>query len=125
MVYRDGKIRHFTDLEAWKESHQLALDVYRVTKLFPKDEMFGLTNQMRRAVVSVGSNIAEGFSRNTAKDKSQFYSVARGSATELGSQLLLARDIGYLNVDAFNMLQERLNKVGRLTTGLIQYLQKQ
>lgn len=124
MVYRDGKIRHFTDLEAWKESHQLALDVYQVTKLFPKDEMFGLTNQMRRAAVSVGSNIAEGFSRNTAKDKSQFYSVARGSATELGSQLLLARDIGYLNVDAFNILQERLNKVGRLTTGLIQYLQK-
>lgn len=124
MVYRDGKIRHFTDLEAWKESHQLALDVYQETKLFPKDEMFGLTNQMRRAAVSVGSNIAEGFSRNTAKDKSQFYSVARGSATELESQLLLARDIGYLNVDAFNILQERLNKVGRLTTGLIQYLQK-
>lgn len=124
MVYRDGKIRHFTDLEAWKESHQLALDVYQETKLFPKDEMFGLTNQMRRAAVSVGSNIAEGFSRNTAKDKSRFYSVARGSATELESQLLLARDIGYLNVDAFNMLQERLNKVGRLTTGLIQYLQR-
>ena len=124
MVYRDGKIRHFTDLEAWKESHQLALDVYQETKLFPKDEMFGLTNQMRGAAVSVGSNIAEGFSRNTAKDKSRFYSVARGSATELESQLLLARDIGYLNVDAFNMLQERLNKVGRLTTGLIQYLQR-
>jgi four helix bundle protein len=125
MVYRDGKIRHFTDLEAWKESHQLALDIYKVTKLFPKEELFGLTNQMRRAAVSVGSNIAEGFSRNTAKDKSQFYSVARGSATELESQLLLAKDIGYLNEEAFDMTRERLNKVGRLVTGLLKYLQKQ
>lgn len=124
MVYRNGKIRHFTDLEAWRESHQLALDVYKITKLFPKEEMFGLTNQMRRASVSVGSNIAEGFSRNTVKDKSQFYFVARGSATELESQLLLARDIGYLNEEAFDAVRDRLGKVGRLITGLLQYLQK-
>jgi four helix bundle protein len=125
MIYSDGKIRHFTDLEGWKQSHQSALDIYKVTKLFPKEELFGLTNQMRRAAVSVGSNIAEGFSRNTAKDKSQFYSVARGSATELESQLLLARDIGYLNEEVFDMTRERLNTVGKLVTGLLKYLQKQ
>lgn len=125
MVYSDGKIRHFTDLEAWKEAHQLALDIYKITKLFPKEELFGLTNQMRRAAVSIGSNIAEGFSRNTVKDKSQFYTVAKGSATELESQLLLAKDIGYLNEEGFDETQERLGKVGRLITGLLKYLQKQ
>jgi four helix bundle protein len=71
-----NKIRFFIDLYAWKEAHKLVLLIYNITKEFPKEELFGLSNQIRRAVVSVTSNIAEGFSRNSYKEKSQFYSMA-------------------------------------------------
>ena len=71
------KISSFTDLYAWKEGHKLALMVYNITRSFPKEELFGLTSQMRRCVVSITSNIAEGFSRNTARDKYQFYSIVK------------------------------------------------
>ncbi|MDD5626597.1 MAG: four helix bundle protein [Patescibacteria group bacterium] len=77
------KIKSFTDLDAWKEGHKLVLMVYEITKKFPKEEMFGLVSQMRRCVVSITSNIAEGFSRQTYKDKICFYSRAQGSVTEL------------------------------------------
>ena len=122
MVYREAKIRHFTDLEAWKEAHLLAIEIYRITKSFPKEEMFGLTNQMRRAAVSIGSNIAEGFSRNTLKDKAQFYAIAKGSATELESQLLLSKDISYVSNDDFTQVSRSIEQVGRLITGLVKYL---
>jgi four helix bundle protein len=90
------KIKSFTDLKAWQEGHKLVLIIYKETEKFPKKEIFGLTSQMRRAAVSVTSNIAEGFSRNTNKDKCQFYSNALGSLTELQNQLLITRDVGYL-----------------------------
>ncbi|MEX2341060.1 MAG: four helix bundle protein [Candidatus Paceibacterota bacterium] len=126
MVYRDEKIRHFTDLEAWKAAHSLALEIYKITKLFPKEELFGLTNQMRRASVSIGSNIAEGFSRNTSKDKSYFYTIAKGSTTELESQLLLVNDLGYINNNSdFTRIRSQIDQTGRLITGLIKYLQNQ
>jgi len=75
----EKKIKSFTDLNAWREAHKLALIVYKITKDFPKEEMFGLTSQMRRAVVSITSNIAEGFSRQSYSEKVQFYSIAQGS----------------------------------------------
>jgi len=81
------KIRHFTDLRAWQEGHTLVLAVYKVTKDFPKEELFGLTNQIRRAVVSVTSNIAEGFTRYSSKEKNQFYFVCLGSLAEVQNQL--------------------------------------
>lgn len=76
------KIKSFTDLNVWKEGHKLVLQVYKLTKEFPKEELFGLTNQIRRAAVSITSNIAEGFSRHSYKEKLQFYSTALGSLTE-------------------------------------------
>jgi four helix bundle protein len=88
----NNKIKSFTDLNAWKQGHALVLLIYGMTKQFPKEEMFGLTNQIRRAVVSITSNISEGFSRNSSKEKAQFYFTALGSLTEVQNQLLIARD---------------------------------
>jgi four helix bundle protein len=86
-IMKNGKIRSFTDLDAWKKGHELVLMVYKITKSFPNEEVFGLTIQMRRSAVSSTSNIAEGFSRHTHKEKIQFYSIALGSVTELQNQL--------------------------------------
>jgi len=90
------KIQSFTDLVTWQEGHKLVLDIYKSTKSFPKEEMFGLTNQIRRAVVSITSNIAEGFNRKSIKDKTHFYVMAHGSVAEVQNQLLIARDVQYL-----------------------------
>jgi four helix bundle protein len=114
-----GKIKSFTDLDAWKEGHKLTIEIYNVTKKFPKEEQFGLTNQIRRAVVSITSNIAEGFSRNSYKEKVQFYSVALGSLTEVQNQLLISRDIGYIANEEFKKLAEQSVKVSKIINGLI------
>ena len=112
-------IKSFTDLDAWKESHKLVIMVYKITKQFPKDELFGLTNQIRRSVVSISSNIAEGFSRGTFKDKSNFYSIALGSLTETQNHLLIARDVGYINNDHFKKLADQTVKVSKICHGLL------
>lgn len=113
------KIKSFTDLIAWQKAHSLALDVHNVSKSFPKDERYGLTNQIRRAALSISSNIAEGFSRRTNKDKTQFYFVAPGSLTEVQNQLLFARDVKYLPDDSFKNLSELAVGVHKLLNGLI------
>lgn len=77
------KIQSFTDLIAWQKTHQFIIDLYKVFGTFPKEEIYGLTSQMKRAVISISSNIAEGFSRKSAKEKIQFYYIALGSLTEL------------------------------------------
>jgi four helix bundle protein len=112
-------IKSFTDLVAWQKSHSLVVDIYRVTRDFPKDEVFALTSQIRRAVVSISSNIAEGFSRRTKADRSHFYEMARASLTEVQSQLLIARDVGYLSRDAFSPIADQSVECHKLLTGLI------
>ncbi len=113
-----SKIKSFTDLNTWKEGHNLVLMIYRTTDKFPEKEKFGLISQMRRCVISFTSNIAEGFSRRTNKDKYQFYSVAQGSLTELQNQLLVARDIGYLDEKDFQKIAEQSVKCHKLINGL-------
>ncbi len=113
------KINAFTDLVVWQEGHLLVLDTYKFSEIFPQKEIFGLTNQMRRAAVSVTSNIAEGFSRQSVKEKIQFYSIAKGSLTELQSQLLVAKDVGFLRKEDYSILSDRADIVGRLLTGFI------
>ena len=113
-----SKIKSFTDLYAWQEGHKLVLMIYKTTENFPNKETFGLTNQMRRASVSVTSNIAEGFSRNTSKDKVQFYSMAHGSLTELQNQLIIARDIKYISKEEFSKIANQTVTVHKLITGL-------
>lgn len=113
------KIRSFTDLKAWQESHKLALSVYELTRDFPRDEQFGLTNQIRRSAISISSNIAEGFSRQFSKEKTQFYSVALGSLTELQNQILIAKDIGYLKEIDFKKVAEQTVVASKMINGLI------
>ncbi len=113
------KIKSFTDLKAWQESHNIVIWIYKITKNFPKEEVFGLTNQMRRCVVSVTSNIAEGFSRSSKKDKSQFYTIALGSVTELQSQLLVAKDIQYISKQEFKQIADKTVEINKMINGLI------
>lgn len=113
------KIRNFTDLDAWKESHKLALMTYRITNNFPKEEVFNLISQMRRCAVSISSNIAEGFSRQSYKEKVQFYSISLGSTTELQNQFIIARDLSYILQKEYGELAEQAIKVHKIINGLI------
>jgi four helix bundle protein len=113
-----NKIKSFTDLNAYKEAHKLVLMIYQVTKEFPKEERYGLIDQMRRAAVSITSNIAEGFSRNTIKDKYQFYTLAQSSLIELQSQLLISRDLKYLTKKDFTDVANQTIIVNKLINGL-------
>lgn len=112
-------IKDFSDLFAWQESHKLVLFVYRLTKKFPEDEKFGLTSQVRRAVISITSNIAEGFGRNTKKDKVQFYAVAKGSLYETDNQLRTALDLGYIYENDYKIAKENIYRCSILIAGLV------
>ena len=113
------KIQSFTDLDVWSEGHKLVIMIYKTTKEFPKEEIFGLVSQMRRAAVSITSNIAEGFSRRSPKEKIQFYSMAHGSLTELQNQILIAKDVGCLDNDKFKQLSEQAISVHKLLNAFI------
>lgn len=113
------KIKVFTDLRAWQESHKLVLLIYQMTKEFPKEELFGLTSQMRRAAISIASNLAEGFGRHGYKEKIQFYYLAQGSLTELKNQIIISKDIEYLKSTTFNQLIDQSNISHQLLQGLI------
>ena len=115
----DQKIRSFTDLNTWKEGHKLVILIYKTTKLFPREELFSLVDQMRRAATSITSNIAEGFGRQSYKEKTQFYYLANGSIIELKNQILIAKDVGYLDTQIFNELASQTNITHQLLQGLI------
>lgn len=113
------KIKSFTDLIAWQEAHKLVILIYQITKNFPREELYSLVDQMRRAVISITSNIAEGFGRQSYKEKVQFYYLAQGSLIELKNQILAAHDIGYLSKTDFDMLVNQANIAHQLLQGLI------
>ncbi len=117
-----NKIQNFTDLIAWQKGHELVLRIYRITIQFPRIEAYALADQMRRAVVSITSNIAEGFSRKSNKEKTQFYYIAMGSLTEIQNQLLIAKDLDYISESDFNEILEQAITVKKLIFGLIRSL---
>jgi len=117
-------IRKFTELKAWQHGHQLVLGVYGATKAFPQQELFGLSSQLQRAAVSITSNIAEGFSRQTAADKIHFYHMSLGSCSEVQNQLLVARDIHILDSESFDSLSELSVTTHKLTNGMIRALRE-
>jgi len=102
----DGKIQSFEDLHVWQESQDLAVEVYRLTEIFPREESFGITNQIRRAASSVSANIAEGFGRRTVKDKLHFMTVAYGSLLETKNFVYLSQRLNYVTEEE----QEKLLK---------------
>lgn len=113
------KIQSFTDLIAWQQGHALVLMLYSSTKLFPRDEDFALKHQIRKAAVSITSNIAEGFSRQSVRDKANFYTIALGSVTEIQNQILISRDVGYLTAERFDQLSKQSVSVCKILHGLI------
>lgn len=118
----ENKITTFRDLNTWKEGHKLVLQIYRITKTFPKTETFALIDQILRAVVSITSNIAEGFGRQGIKEKIQFYYMAQASLIEVQNHLIISKDVGYINERIFNELWTQTIIVHKLLTGLIKSL---
>lgn len=118
--HQKQKIEKFTDLVAWQKGHELVLLIYQLSNQFPLDERFGLTSQVRRAAVSITSNLAEGFGRRTPPDKKRFYDMAMGSVYEIQNQLMIARDIQFISPISFQSAFDLSQDVRFLTISLIQ-----
>lgn len=112
-------IEKFTDLDAWKEAHVLTLLIYKTTQTFPKEEIYGLISQLRRAAISIESCIAEGFSRYHYKDRLNFYYDARGSISEVQSQMITAKDVRFVSNVEFEQIFGQSEKVAMILGGLI------
>lgn len=116
-MYQDA-----SKLIVWQRAHELVLEVYRVSAIFPREEQYGLTSQMRRAAVSIPSNIVEGKARGSNKDYKRFLLIARGSMEELKYQILLSKDLKYITEEEYDDLVKAGNEVGKLLSGLIKSL---
>ena len=119
MAYKD-----FTEMPVWQSAFNLTLEIYKVTKEFPSDERFGLISDMRRAANSIAHNIAEGFGRFEAKDKTRFYKITRGSAFELMSQLMVSHGLKYLNEDNQNTLVQDCKNIINNLNAMIKTLEQ-
>ena len=115
-------MQDFRNLKVWEKAHALTLDVYKASKCFPREEIYGLTSQMRRATVSIGANIAEGACRKGDVDFARFLQMAVGSASELEYHLLLSRDLELLQGDDFQRLTNEVVEVKRMLASLLQKL---
>ena len=116
-------LRSYKELKVWQKSHQLSLAVYKITKKFPQNERSGMTAQMRRAAVSVPSNIAEGYGRKTTQDYIRFLYIAYGSTCELETQLLLSGDLGYFDSESISEFQSKIGEIERMLKALIKSLE--
>ena len=114
----------FEKLEVWKKSRFLTDELYRITEKFPDEEKFGITNQLRRAIISVCSNIAEGSSRRSGKDQCHFYNLAYSSLMETLNQLIISKDLGYLNEKALENLRGEIHIVSLMINNLSSYTRK-
>ena len=108
------KIQSYKELIVWQKAMDMVADVYKLTKNLPKEELFALTNQIRRAAISVPSNIAEGYGRQSKKEYLQFLSIANGSVCEIETQLLLCVKIGYLSEERINDTIQTLTEIGKM-----------
>ena len=116
-------LKNHKDLKVWQKSYRLCLDIYRTTKKFPKEERYGLTSQIRRAAVSIPSNIAEGYGRKTTADYLRFLYIAYGSICELETQLLLSGDLNYVKQENLKALKDGTEEVERMLKALIKSLE--
>ena len=115
-------LKNYKELKVWQKTYQLCLEIYRVTKKFPREEIYGLTSQIRRSAVSVPSNIAEGYGRKTKGEYIQSLYIAYGSNCELETQILLSGDLAYIEAQNFERLQREVEDIERMLKALIKSL---
>jgi four helix bundle protein len=116
-------LKNFKELKVWQKSYQLCLEIYRVTKKFPKEEIYTLISQIRRSALSIPSNIAEGYGRKTTLEYIHSLYIAYGSLCELETQLLLSGDLGYIEAESLRKLQGDVGEVERMLKALIKSLE--
>jgi four helix bundle protein len=120
----NATFKSYRDLEVWQKSMRLAKRVYQVTQKFPSEERFGLTNQLRRAAVSVPSNLVEGHARFGSGEFSRFISITMGSVAELETQILLSSELGYVGPDVANEILAELDAIGKMLRGLAKSIER-
>lgn len=113
-------MKNYKELLVWKKAHEMTLDIYAATRSFPKEELYGLTSQLRRSAASIGANIAEGSGRRSSNEICRFLQIARGSASETEYHILLARDLKLIQEEDFRRLSRQSDEVQRMLTALIQ-----
>ena len=118
-------MRNYRDLQVWNKAHNLTLELYRVSRGFPREETYGVTSQLRRAAVSIGANLAEGCGRRTSTELARFVRIAMGSASELDYHLLLFRDLGFMNGDDFMRTASGLTEVRKMLTSFLSSVEEQ
>jgi four helix bundle protein len=116
-------LKDFKELKVWQRAYALSIAVYEVSRIFPREEIYGLTSQLRRCSVSVGANIAEGCGRHSDGELVRFLQIARGSASEMEHHLLMARDLKFFSADTHRELEKRLQEVQRMLTSLVSTIQ--
>jgi len=117
-------IKSYQDLDVWQKSMSLVTEIYTATKTFPREEVYALTNQIRRAAVSIPSNIAEGHAKSTTREFMRFVSIAPGSVAELETQLLTGKNLGYLSLESAELLLKETDSIGRMLNKLFAGLEK-
>ncbi len=116
------KIKNFKQLKIWQKGIGIVKDIYQLTKRFPKYELYGLTSQMRRAAISIPSNVAEGFKRRHNKEYTQFLHITSGSAAELETQLIISKELGFIGEDKLEANLEKLDHISRMISSLLNKL---
>ena len=116
------KIKSYKDLNIWKRSIKVVENIYKITKNFPKEEIYGLTSQLRRSAVSIPSNIAEGFARYSNKEYKQFLFISLGSCAELSTQIIIALRLGYLKRKKADQFLNEIDEISKMTMSLIKRL---
>lgn len=118
-------MRNYRELQVWTKAHALTLDLYRLSRAFPREEIYGLTSQLRRSAMSIGANLAEGCGRRTGGELAHFVRIAMGSASELDYHLLLCRDLEFLNNDDFERCTKNLTEIRKMLTSFLGAIEKQ
>lgn len=113
------KIRNFKDLKIWQKGIEIVKDVYAMTKEFPREEMYGITSQMRRSAVSIPANVAEGFKRFHGKEYSQFLHIALGSVAELETHLIISKELGFIKDEQLAEISEKLDHISKMVSSLL------
>jgi four helix bundle protein len=118
-------MRNYRDLQVWSKAHLLTLELYRLSRVFPREEVYGVTSQLRRAAVSIGANLAEGCGRRTSSELARFVRIAMGSASELDYHLVLCRDLGFLKAEDFQHSAKGLAEVRKTLTSFLGKIEAQ